>query len=209
MHLQERHPLLRRHTHARPHTHTHSRKLVHTHCHAHFGAGLFLFYTITHTRILSFSHAHKHTHTHTDTLKKACAQTRPLAHICACVFLFHTISHTHSLPLTQKHSHLFPPDCFPIFLWGDLWSGRCWRQAITMSSLNSSLSQSGEGGVAASQSLLIAVRSEASCGFTPRPSTPPCGWASPRTALEHRGDHRQRRPLYVSSDRRLLRPSWP
>lgn len=51
--------------------------------------------------------------------------------------LFHTPTHTHS------HSQLF---AFPFFLQRDLWWGECWRQAITMSCLNSSVRQSGRGG---------------------------------------------------------------
>lgn len=56
-------------------------------------------------------------------------------------FCFYTHSHTHSH--RKPSSHLI---AFPFFLRRDLWLGECWRQAITMSCLNSSVRQSGRGG---------------------------------------------------------------
>ena len=54
-----------------------------------------------------------------------------------------------SLSLTHTHTQRKPSShliAFPFFLRRDLWLGECWRQAITMSCLNSSVRQSGRGG---------------------------------------------------------------
>lgn len=62
--------------------------------------------------------------------------------ICLRFSLFHTRTNslTHTDP--EQSSHLI---AFPFFLLGDLWLGECWRQAITMSCLNSSARQSVRG----------------------------------------------------------------
>lgn len=69
-----------------------------------------------------------------------------------CFFLFPSFpslplslshAHTHSHTQRKPSSHLI---AFPFFLRRDLWLGECWRQAITMSCLNSSVRQSGRGG---------------------------------------------------------------
>lgn len=69
-----------------------------------------------------------------------------------CFFLFPSFpslplslshAHTHSHTQRKPSSHLI---AFPFFLRRDLWLGECWRQAITMSCLNSSVRQSGLGG---------------------------------------------------------------
>lgn len=56
--------------------------------------------------------------------------------VSLCISFFFSFTHTPS-------SHLI---AFPFFLQRDLWLGECWRQAITMSCLNSSVRQSGRGG---------------------------------------------------------------
>lgn len=61
--------------------------------------------------------------------------------VSLCIFLFFSLSHTNTH--THTHSQLI---AFPFFLQRDLWLGECWRQAITMSCLNSSVRQSGRGG---------------------------------------------------------------
>lgn len=60
------------------------------------------------------------------------------------ISLFFFLSSTRQLTPSEKPSS--HPIAFPFFLPRDLWLGECWRQAITMSCLNSSVRQSGRGG---------------------------------------------------------------
>lgn len=123
-----------------------------------------------------FTHMHKHSFFSRTTMFYTLSHY--LVSLRIPLFLSFTHQHTH----THSHSQLI---AFPFFLQRDLWWGECWRQAITMSCLNSSVRQSGRGGSGDIRRPFPATRPPLTCfppPALPSPMLTPLQW---RLGLPH------------------------